>query len=56
MHLGLAAVLAFAALKMLAADWVTIGPITSLIVIAALLGVTIAASLLLKPSAPEALS
>jgi tellurite resistance protein TerC len=56
MHLGLAAVLAFAALKMLAADWITIGPITSLIVIAALLGVTIAASLLLKPSAPEALS
>jgi tellurite resistance protein TerC len=46
LHLGLAAILAFAAAKMLLADWITIGPLTSLAVIAALLALTIAASLL----------
>ena len=49
MHYGLAAVLAFAALKMLLADWLEIGPLLSLVVIAALLGVTVAASLLHRP-------
>ena len=45
LHYGLAAVLAFAALKMLAARWIDIGPLTSLLVILSLLGVTIALSL-----------
>ena len=57
LHFGLSAVLAFAAAKMLLAEWVEIGPILSLFVIAALLGLTIAASLLLKAeSKPPALS
>lgn len=46
LHLGLAAVLLFAALKMLAADWFEVGPLLSLAVIAALLAVTVTASLL----------
>ena len=46
LHLGLAAVLAFAALKMLAEPWLNVGPIASLATIAILLAVTIAASLL----------
>jgi tellurite resistance protein TerC len=46
LHLGLAAILAFAAAKILLADWLTIGPLTSLAIIAALLALTIAASLL----------
>jgi tellurite resistance protein TerC len=54
MHLGLAAILAFAALKMLAADWINIGPIASLVVIATLLALTIGASLLHKPEANTA--
>lgn len=45
LHLGLAAVLAFASIKMLIADWYTVGPLLSLAVIVALLGVTITASL-----------
>lgn len=45
LHFGLAAVLAFAAMKMLLADWVVIGPVVSLVVIAGLIGVTIGASL-----------
>ena len=48
LHLGLAAVLAFAAAKMLLADWIDIGPLVSLAVIAALLTITITASLLFK--------
>jgi tellurite resistance protein TerC len=48
LHFGLAAVLAFAALKMLLTDWLTISPLLSLAIIAALLGVTIAASLLVR--------
>ena len=46
LHYGLAAVLAFAAVKMLAAAWVEVGPIVSLLVILSLLGMTIALSLL----------
>jgi tellurite resistance protein TerC len=45
LHYGLAAVLAFAAVKMLAARWIEIGPIASLTVILTLLAVTLAASL-----------
>lgn len=55
LHFGLAAVLAFAAAKMLLTDWVAIGPLISLAVIAGLIGVTIGASLLAaKNSATEA--
>jgi tellurite resistance protein TerC len=46
LHYGLAAVLAFAALKMLSAHWLEIGPLSSLAVILVLLGITIALSLL----------
>ncbi len=49
LHYGLAAVLCFAALKMLAARWIEVGPLTSLGVIAVLLGATITLSLL-KPA------
>jgi tellurite resistance protein TerC len=49
LHLGLAAVLAFAAAKMLLADWIAIGPLVSLAVIAGLLAITITASLAFKP-------
>jgi tellurite resistance protein TerC len=49
LHLGLAAVLAFAAAKMLLADWLAIGPLVSLAVITALLTITITASLAFKP-------
>jgi len=49
LHFGLAAVLAFAALKMLLASRIDITPLTSLAVIAILLTITITASLLAKP-------
>ena len=49
LHYGLAGVLAFAALKMLSAHWLEIGPLTSLATIVAILGVTIALSLMLPP-------
>ena len=45
LHYGLAAVLAFAAIKMLTARWIEIGPIASLSVILTLLAITLAASL-----------
>jgi len=45
LHYGMAAVLLFAAVKMLAQDWVTIGPGVSLAVIAGVLGVTVIVSL-----------
>jgi tellurite resistance protein TerC len=48
LHYGLAAVLAFAAIKMLAADWIDIGPLTSLAVIAGVLGITITLSLIFR--------
>lgn len=49
LHLGLAVLLGFAALKMLLAEWVDIGPVLSLAIIGAVLAVTVAASLLAKP-------
>jgi tellurite resistance protein TerC len=50
LHYGLATVLAFAALKMLSAHWIDIGPITSLAVIVTVLSITILLSLAFKPS------
>jgi tellurite resistance protein TerC len=44
LHYGLAVVLAFAAVKMLASHWIDIGPLTSLAVIVIVLAITIAAS------------
>ncbi len=52
LHYGLAAVLAFAALKMLSGPWIEIGPLLSLGVIVVLLTITVTASLLAKPSPP----
>jgi len=46
LHYGLAAVLAFAALKMLSAHWLDIGPLTSLATVLVVLGITIGVSLL----------
>jgi TerC family integral membrane protein len=46
LHYGLAAVLAFAALKMLAAHWLDIGPLSSLAAVLGILGITIALSLI----------
>jgi tellurite resistance protein TerC len=48
LHYGLAAVLAFAALKMLSAPWLDIGPLISLAVIVAMLGSTVILSALQK--------
>ena len=45
LHYGLAAILAFAALKILSAHWLDIGPLTSLATVLVLLGITIALSL-----------
>jgi tellurite resistance protein TerC len=45
LHYGLAAVLTFAALKMLVSHWVEIGPVASLAIILTLLAITLAASL-----------
>jgi tellurite resistance protein TerC len=47
LHYGLSAVLAFAAIKMLAARWVEVGPMMSLAVILGLLLITVGASLAL---------
>ncbi len=44
LHFGLAAVLGFAAVKMLLADWLVIGPVVSLGVIAGLMAVTVGVS------------
>ena len=52
LHYGLAAVLAFAAIKMLAAAWIEVGPLVSLGVIVLLLGVTVVASLLRPQKEP----
>jgi len=46
LHYGLAAVLGFAALKMLSAHWLDIGPLTSLAVVLVILGITIGLSLI----------
>jgi tellurite resistance protein TerC len=54
LHYGLAAVLAFAAVKMLISSWMEIGPVLSLIVIGVLLGITVAVSLVFpKKQGPE---
>ena len=52
LHYGLAVVLGFAAFKMLFAHWLDIGPITSLIVIVAVLSLTILLSLVLAKKTP----
>lgn len=46
LHYGLSAVLAFAALKIVTAPWLAVGPLLSLGIIVAILGVTVSASLL----------
>ncbi len=57
LHYGLAAVLGFAAIKMLASRWFEVGPLASLIVIVSLLTVTVCASLWLpSPPTPESRS
>jgi tellurite resistance protein TerC len=48
LHFGLAAILAFASLRMLAARWIEVGPLTSLAVILAILAITVAVSLTRK--------
>jgi tellurite resistance protein TerC len=53
LHYGLAAVLAFAALKMLSAHWLDIGPVTSLVVIIVVLSITIVLSLAYKKAPVE---
>jgi tellurite resistance protein TerC len=50
LHYGLAAVLAFAALKMLTSRWIEIGPLASLTIVLTLLAVTLGASLLAPAS------
>jgi tellurite resistance protein TerC len=49
LHYGLAAVLAFAGAKMLAAKWWEIDPLTSLAVILTMIGITVALSLVSRP-------
>jgi tellurite resistance protein TerC len=51
LHYGLAAILAFASLKMLSAHLFDIGPITSLAVVLTLLSITVVLSLVFKSSA-----
>jgi|SRR5580692_235463 tellurite resistance protein TerC len=51
LHYGLAAILAFASLKMLSAHLLDIGPITSLAVVLTLLSITVVLSLVFKSSA-----
>jgi len=55
LHYGLAAVLAFAAFKMLAAHWLEIGPLISLATIVIILGITIGLSLFSKKEQTTAL-
>ena len=55
LHYGLAAVLAFAAVKMLAAPWLEVGPLASLAMIIGLLGITVAGSLLVPKAESQAL-
>ena len=52
LHFGLAAVLAFAALKMLLAKWIELGPLTSLAVILTLLAATTILSLTYPDKSP----
>ncbi|MCU1249764.1 MAG: Integral rane protein TerC, partial [Edaphobacter sp.] len=53
LHYGLAAVLAFAAIKMLSAHWLDIGPLTSLATVVVILGITIALSLIYSTKKEE---
>jgi len=53
LHYGLAAVLAFAALKMLTAHIYEVGPLVSLAVVVIVLGITVAVSLLKKKHTDE---
>jgi len=48
-HFGLAALLGFAALKMLMADWWTISPVASISIIAAVLAITVGSSVIARP-------
>ena len=50
LHYGLAATLAFAAIKILGERWFALGPVVSLAVIVVLLGITVATSVLLPLS------
>jgi tellurite resistance protein TerC len=52
LHYGLSAILAFASIRMLAARWIEVGPLTSLTVILAILAVTIAISVSRRPVVP----
>ena len=52
LHFGLAALLSFAALKMLLSHWLEIGPLPSLAIILTLLALTVAISLLFPAKAP----
>jgi tellurite resistance protein TerC len=53
LHFGLAAVLAFAAIKMLTVNWIEIDPMTSLAVIAVVLGITVTVSLIFRKPIPQ---
>jgi tellurite resistance protein TerC len=53
LHYGLAAVLGFAAFKMLFAHWIEIGPITSLSIVIGVLSITILLSLVYKKPSVE---
>jgi tellurite resistance protein TerC len=53
LHYGLAAVLAFAAIKMLGSRWFEVGPVASLAIILTLLALTIFASLLPPGNQPK---
>jgi tellurite resistance protein TerC len=50
LHYGLAGVLAFAALKMLASEWIEIGPLMSLCVVVILISITVVLSMMMKSS------
>lgn len=54
LHYGLSAVLAFAAVKMIAAPWLTVGPLLSLLIISGILGLTILASLWFRQTLSKA--
>lgn len=54
LHYGLAAVLGFAALKMIAAKWWEVGPLTSLGVVVSTIGVTVLLSLARRPTLADA--
>ncbi len=53
LHFGLAAILGFAAVKMLMTRWYEVGPLMSLAVIVGILGITVTASLASRKPVPE---